>query len=98
MVVADPARRGLAPEGVAAVAGTNAPLCMLVSCDPAALGRDAKLLAEHGYRHGGSAVIDLFGHSSHIEVVSAFVRSDGTDSAPVSSNSAVGAVDPADER
>jgi 23S rRNA (uracil1939-C5)-methyltransferase len=76
VVVADPARKGLERAGVAAVAGTGARLCVLVSCDPAALGRDARLLAEAGYRHVGSQVIDLFGHASHIEVVSGFIRGD----------------------
>lgn len=50
----------------------------MVSCDPGALGRDARLLAEAGYQHVGSQVIDLFGHASHIEVVSGFtLRSEG---------------------
>jgi tRNA/tmRNA/rRNA uracil-C5-methylase (TrmA/RlmC/RlmD family) len=74
VVVADPARSGLAKEGVAAVVGTGAPFCVLISCDPAALGRDAALLAEAGYEHVGSTVIDLFGHTSHIEVVSGFQK------------------------
>ncbi|MGN6693321.1 MAG: class I SAM-dependent RNA methyltransferase, partial [Aquihabitans sp.] len=74
VVVADPARRGLEKEGVAAVVGTGAALCVLVSCDPAALGRDAALLAEAGYEHVGSVVVDLFGHASHIEVVSGFTK------------------------
>jgi 23S rRNA (uracil1939-C5)-methyltransferase len=74
VVVADPARSGLGRDGVAAVDGTGAGLCVLVSCDPAALGRDAALLAQRGYRHVGSTVVDLFGHSSHVEVVSGFVR------------------------
>lgn len=74
VVVADPARAGLGAEGVAAVAATGAQACTLVSCDPAALGRDAALLAEAGFAHVGSTVLDLFGHSSHIEVVSTFVR------------------------
>lgn len=72
VVVADPARKGLERAGVGAVAATGAGLCVLVSCDPGALGRDARLLAEAGYRHVGSQVIDLFGHASHIEVVSGF--------------------------
>lgn len=72
VVVADPARSGLGAEGVAAVVGTGAGLCVLVSCDPAALGRDAALLAAAGYHHVGSTVVDLFGHASHIEVVSGF--------------------------
>lgn len=72
VVVADPARSGLGKEGVTAVAATGAPLCVLVSCDPAALGRDAQLLGSVGYRHEGSTVLDLFGHTGQVEVVSGF--------------------------
>ena len=74
VVVADPARSGLAAEGIGAVVATGANLCVLVSCDPAALGRDAGLLADAGYVHVGSAVLDLFGHTGQIEVVSGFVK------------------------
>ncbi|NLD75262.1 MAG: class I SAM-dependent RNA methyltransferase [Acidimicrobiales bacterium] len=76
VVVADPARTGLGREGVDAVARTGAALCVLVSCDPGALGRDARLLTEAGYRHVGSRTLDLFGHTGQVEVVSGFVRGD----------------------
>jgi 23S rRNA (uracil1939-C5)-methyltransferase len=76
VVVADPARTGLGREGVDAVARTGAGLCVLVSCDPGALGRDARLLGEAGYRHVGSRTLDLFGHTGQVEVVSGFVRGD----------------------
>ena len=75
VVVADPARHGLAAEGVRAVAATGASLCVLVSCDPGALGRDARLLGDAGYTHAGSRTLDLFAHTGQVEVVSAFVRS-----------------------
>lgn len=74
VVVADPARAGLAKDGVAAVVATGAPLLVLVSCDPASLGRDAALLAGAGYHHVSSTVLDLFGHTGRIEVVSGFAR------------------------
>jgi len=74
VVVADPARSGLGEVGVGAVSATGAQLCVLVSCDPAALGRDARLLQGAGYCHLASEVVDLFGHTSHVEVVSAFVK------------------------
>lgn len=74
VVVADPARSGLGAEAVASVAATGAGLCVLVSCDPASLGRDARLLGAAGYRHVGSSVLDLFGHTGQVEVVSGFVR------------------------
>jgi 23S rRNA (uracil1939-C5)-methyltransferase len=73
-VVADPPRTGLAAAGVAAVAATHADRVALVSCDPAALGRDAKLLAGAGYRLVTATLVDLFPHTSHVEVVSRFER------------------------
>ena len=82
VVVADPARAGLGREGVAAVAATGAGLCVLVSCDPASLGRDSSLLAAQGFEHVRSTVLDVFGHTSHIEVVSAFRRLDGSSHPP----------------
>ena len=45
-----------------------------MSCDPAALGRDAKLLGAAGYRLVEATLIDLFPHTSHVEVVSRFER------------------------
>ena len=78
VVVADPARRGLGPEGVATVAATGTPLCVLVSCDVASLGRDAAALAAAGYRHVQSTTVDVFGHTSHVEVVTAFRAAEAT--------------------
>lgn len=72
VVVADPPRTGLGPRGVARVAATRAPRLALVSCDPAALGRDARLLADAGYELRTSQLVDLFPHTSHVEVVSRF--------------------------
>ncbi len=76
VVVADPARSGLGREGVDAVAQTGARLCVLVSCDPGSLGRDARLLGEAGYRHVDSRTLDLFAHTGQVEVVSGFVLGD----------------------
>jgi 23S rRNA (uracil1939-C5)-methyltransferase len=47
---------------------------VLVSCDPVSLARDTVLLAGHGYRHGGSTVLDLFPNTPHVEVVTVFDR------------------------
>ena len=56
------------------IATTNATRLALVSCDAAALGRDAKLLGAAGYELVGAELIDLFPHTSHVEVVSRFDR------------------------
>lgn len=72
VVVADPARAGLGPEGVQAIVGTQASAVALVSCDPGALGRDAGLLEKAGYRWESTTVVDMFPQTSHIEAVSRF--------------------------
>jgi len=73
-VVADPARPGLGRPGVAAAGGTGAGVLVLVSCDPASLGRDAGLLTSAGWRLESLAVLDVFPHTPHVECVSRFTR------------------------
>ena len=72
-VVADPSRTGLGKPGVNVIVQTKAPVIALVSCDAASLGRDARLLTEAGYRFEHATMIDMFPHTSHVEVVSRFV-------------------------
>lgn len=79
VVVADPPRSGLRKAGVARATATGARRIVLVSCDAAALGRDTRLLAEAGYRHRRSVLVDVFPMTSHVEVVTAFDRADGPD-------------------
>lgn len=73
-VIADPSRAGLGRAAVRVIAATEAPVVALVSCDAGALGRDAGLLERAGYRFEGATVVDLFPHTPHVEVVSAFRR------------------------
>jgi tRNA/tmRNA/rRNA uracil-C5-methylase (TrmA/RlmC/RlmD family) len=68
-VVADPSRHGLGADVVRRIAATRAVSVAVVSCDPGALGRDAGLLAGAGYRLEGVALVDLFPHTPHVEVV-----------------------------
>ena len=72
VVIADPSRSGLGKVGVENVAATGAPLVVLVSCDAASLGRDAGLLAGHGYALEAVTLVDMFPDTSHVEVVSVF--------------------------
>ena len=74
LVVADPPRTGLGKHAARTLAATGASHLVLVSCDPAALARDARLLAEHGYRHDGTTLVDLFPHTPHVESVTRFLR------------------------
>lgn len=75
LALADPARRGLGPDGVAAVGRSGARQLVVVNCDPAAAGRDAALLTEQGWRHVRTTVVDLFPDTSNIEAVSSYLLS-----------------------
>ena len=74
LVVADPARAGLGAEVVDRMAATGAPTVVVVSCDPAALGRDAGLLVTAGYALDSLRLVDLFPGTPHVEVVSGWRR------------------------
>jgi 23S rRNA (uracil1939-C5)-methyltransferase len=74
LVIADPARPGLGRAAATALAETGAPQLVLVSCDPASLARDVGLLDGLGYRLLSAQVVDLFPHTFHLEVVTAFER------------------------
>jgi 23S rRNA (uracil1939-C5)-methyltransferase len=73
-VVADPSRSGLGRPGTAVVVATGAPRVVLVSCDPAAFARDAGLLVGAGYHLSSVTPVDLFPHTTHVEVVSVYDR------------------------
>lgn len=74
VVIADPPRDGLQAVGVDILTATGAPVIVLVSCDPASLGRDARLLDDAGYRFHSARVLGAFPHTHHVETVSRFEK------------------------
>jgi 23S rRNA (uracil1939-C5)-methyltransferase len=74
VVIADPSRSGLGRTAAGVLSKTGAGVVVLVSCDPAALARDAGLLGAHGFALDQALVVDLFPQTHHVEVVSRFVR------------------------
>ena len=74
VVVADPARTGLGRPGAATVSATGAPRLVLVSCDPASLARDVKLLAADGWELQRVELVDAFPDTFHVEAVARFDR------------------------
>ncbi|MDP7068014.1 MAG: TRAM domain-containing protein [Acidimicrobiales bacterium] len=74
VVIADPPRAGLRAQGVEIIRKTQAPHVVLVSCDAGALGRDAALMASGGYELDQVDVLDMFPQTSHVEVVSGWIR------------------------
>lgn len=73
IAVVDPPRSGLGRTGVEVVAAARPRAVALVSCDPAALARDARDLVAVGYHLDWVAPVDLFPQTYHIETVSRFV-------------------------
>ena len=69
MICVDPPRKGLAPEVIDAMVRMEPQRIVYVSCDPATLGRDMKLLAQRGYRAVRAAAVDLFPGTAHVETV-----------------------------
>jgi 23S rRNA (uracil1939-C5)-methyltransferase len=80
LVIADPSRQGLGPEGVQVVVGAGARRIVLVSCDAASLARDAALIQRSGYVMCAITLVDLFPHTFRVEVVSIFDRADYSNS------------------
>jgi len=72
-VVFDPPRQG-AEAQARELAKSGVPLVVAVSCDPATLARDARILIEGGYRLSAVTPVDQFRYSPHVEVVAKFVR------------------------
>lgn len=68
-VLADPPRAGLGNRAAAALCRTSASQVTYVSCDPATLSRDLRLLLESGFRVQRAHLFDLFPQTAHMETV-----------------------------
>jgi 23S rRNA (uracil1939-C5)-methyltransferase len=68
-VVVDPPRGGLGEKVAMALGGLGAPQLTYVSCDPATLARDLRVLMQLGYRVEQAHMLDLFPQTFHIETV-----------------------------
>ena len=77
VVVLDPPRKGCSPDLLNTVANHFAPETLVyVSCDPATLARDIKILSELGYNLKEYTPFDLFPRTAHVESVALIVRTD----------------------
>jgi 23S rRNA (uracil1939-C5)-methyltransferase len=72
-VVFDPPRQG-AEAQARELAKSAVPVVIAVSCNPATFARDARMLADGGYRLTTVAPVDQFRHSAHVEIVARFER------------------------
>jgi 23S rRNA (uracil1939-C5)-methyltransferase len=72
-VVLDPPRAGAAAQAVE-LAKSKVDRIVYASCDPGTFARDARFLAEGGYRLEKLMPIDQFLWSVHVELIALFVR------------------------
>jgi 23S rRNA (uracil1939-C5)-methyltransferase len=72
-VVLDPPHTGAAAQ-IAQIAAARVPRVIYVSCNPASLSRDARVLHDAGYRLHAATPIDQFLWSARLESVAVFER------------------------
>lgn len=72
-VVFDPPRAG-ARRQAEALAASDVPLVIALSCNPATLARDLRILVDGGYRLQRVMPIDQFLYSAHVEAVAVLRR------------------------
>ena len=74
LVVVDPPRPGLHKRAIDTLLAVAAPTLIYVSCNPATLARDLKLLIDGGYHLVAVQPVDLFPHTFHIETLALLRR------------------------
>jgi 23S rRNA (uracil1939-C5)-methyltransferase len=69
LIVVDPPRTGLGAETCELLAKVAAPTLVYVSCDPATLARDLRILVGSGYAIHSITLADLFPQTFHLETL-----------------------------
>ena len=72
--ILDPPRKGADAALLNAIADVRIPRVAYVSCNPATLARDVKLLCARGYRLEWAQPVDMFPWTEHIECVACLSR------------------------
>lgn len=78
VIVVDPPRKGCDSALLQTILKLRPARVVYVSCNPATLARDLRVLEDGGYRTVEVQPVDMFPHSGHIESVALLVR-DGTE-------------------
>lgn len=74
VILLDPPRNGAGKKVINEIISKNPKSIIYVSCDPASLARDTKLLIEASFSLDEITGVDLFPMTHHIECVSSFSR------------------------
>ena len=78
VIVVDPPRKGCDEVALDTMITMAPKKIVYVSCDPATLARDVKVLVAAGYEVEKVCAVDQFGHSGHVEVATLLTRSEAT--------------------
>lgn len=78
VIVVDPPRKGCDEVALNTMITMAPKKIVYVSCDPATLARDVKMLVAAGYEVEKVCAVDQFGHSGHVEVATLLTRSEAT--------------------
>lgn len=73
-VVVDPPRAGVERKALDQIVALQPPKLVYVSCDPATLARDAKVLCDSGYALLVAQPLDMFPQTHHVETVAVFSK------------------------
>lgn len=76
-ILLDPPRRGAEKPALDAIVNSGAERIAYVSCNPATLARDCKILAAAGYSPMSVQPVDMFPMTHHVETVCLLVRRNG---------------------
>lgn len=74
LIVVDPPRAGVGGEIAERLSEIGAPALTYVSCDPATLARDLRILLDRGYAIESITLTDLFPQTFHLETVARLRR------------------------
>jgi len=74
LVIIDPPRKGCNSEALDSISRLSKKHIIYVSCNPATLARDMKILKEKGFEPKFVQPIDMFCHTYHIETVVLFEK------------------------
>ncbi|MBQ6798036.1 MAG: 23S rRNA (uracil(1939)-C(5))-methyltransferase RlmD [Oscillospiraceae bacterium] len=79
VIMVDPPRKGISMDVIDAMVTMAPQRIVYVSCDPATLARDVKLLEERGYKAIHAEAVDLFPRCAHVESVVCLSREKADD-------------------
>lgn len=72
--ILDPPRTGISRDAIAGVVQKAPARIVYVSCDPATLARDSRMLIDAGYSLEHVTGMDLFPNTAHVETIALFSR------------------------